>query len=138
MRKDFNVKPGLKIPLIIQTGNKTNLIKESIAVISVLSHIDQNQVQFDVTDVPKHSARIVLKDIIVYLPLEEIIDINKEIERIANQISKIQDQIDKSEKKLSGPFSQRAKLEIVERERNNLEDFKSKKQILEDQLDILK
>ena len=138
LRKDFNVKPGLKIPLIIQTGNKTNLIKESIAVISVLSHIDQNQVQFDVTDVPKHSARIVLKDIIVYLPLEEIIDINKEIERIANQISKIQDQIDKSEKKLSGPFSQRAKLEIVERERNNLEDFKSKKQILEDQLDILK
>jgi len=138
LRKDFNVKPGLKIPLIIQTGNNTKLIKDSIAEISVLSHIDQEQVQFDISDVPKHSARIVLKDLIAYLPLDEIVDIEKEIERITNQINKIQGQIEKSEKKLDGPFSQRAKPEVVNKERDNLEELKSRKQILEDQLKILK
>ncbi|MCP4764014.1 MAG: class I tRNA ligase family protein, partial [archaeon] len=38
-RKDFNVKPGLRIPLIIQAGKNKKIIEDSILEISALAHI---------------------------------------------------------------------------------------------------
>jgi len=103
-----------------------------------LAHIDQNRIQLDAVDISKHPAKIVLKDLIACLPLEEIINTNEELERKTKQHGKLQNQIDKSEKKLSGPFAQRAKPEIVKRERNNLEELQSKIKLLEELIIILK
>ena len=43
MRKEFNVTPGLKIPLIIQTRDKRELIDSFTSEIIALSHIDRQQ-----------------------------------------------------------------------------------------------
>ncbi|MFX1568153.1 MAG: valine--tRNA ligase [Promethearchaeota archaeon] len=137
-RKEFNVKPGLKIPLIIQTGDKRELIEGTKSEIINLSHIDRNNFKIDEINVPKHSARIVLQGIVIYLPLEDIIDIKMEIVRISKQIDSIDEQIEQSEKKLNGPFALKANPEIVQRERETLEQLKIKKEILEEQLDILR
>ena len=61
-----------------------------------------------------------------------------EIKRISNQVNLIDEQIQKSQKKLSGPFAQRAKSEIVQKERENLTQLKERKEILGEQLEILK
>ena len=138
VRKEFNVKPGLKIPLIIQTGDNRELVENNASEIIALSHIDKNQFKIDETDVPKHSARIVLQGIVIYLPLEEIIDLKVEIERISKQIELIDEQIQKSEKKLNGPFALRANPEIVQRERENQEQLIRRKEILGEQFEILR
>ena len=51
-----------------------------------------------------------------------IIDLQKEIERINKQYDSISEQIEKSEKKLSSPFSQRASPEVVQKEKDNLNE----------------
>ncbi|MFX1490187.1 MAG: valine--tRNA ligase [Promethearchaeota archaeon] len=137
-RKEFNVKPGLKIPLIIQTGDKRKLIESITSEIIVLSHIDKERFKIDEINVPRHSARIVFQGIVIYLPLEDIIDIKMEITRISKQIESIDEQIQKCEKKLNGPFVLRANPEIVQRERENREQLKERKEILKQQLDILR
>ena len=138
VRKEFNVKPGLKTPIIIQTGDKRELIENNASEIIALSHLDKNQFKLDETEVPKHSAQIVLQGIISYLPLEEIIDLKMETERISKQYKLIEEKIKKSEKKLSGPFAKRANPEVVQIERKNLDELKERKKILEDQLEILR
>jgi len=137
-RKEFNVKPGLKIPIIIQTGERRELIESITAEIIALSHLDKKKFKIDETNVPRHSARIVLQGIVIYLPLEDIIDIKMEIVRISKQMESIDEQIQKSEKKLNGVFALRANPEIVQRERENQEQLKKRKKILEEQLEILR
>ncbi|MFW9829217.1 MAG: class I tRNA ligase family protein, partial [Candidatus Thorarchaeota archaeon] len=137
-RKEFNVKPGLKIPLIIQTGDKRGLIESIASEIIALSYIDKERFIIDEIKVPRHSVRIALHGIVIYLPLEDIIDIKMEILRISKQIESIYEKIQKSEKKLNGPFVLRANPEIVKRERENYEELKERKKILEEQLEILK
>jgi len=73
----------------------------------------------------------------IYMPLEEIIDLSKEIERIRKNLNKIEEQIQKSELKLSGAFAHRASPEIVQKERENLKELKAKKIIVEEQLEDL-
>lgn len=137
VRKEFNVKPGLKIPLIIQTEEHRGLIENTASEIITLSHIDQNEFKIDETTIPKHSARIILQDIAIYLPLEGIIDLESEFKRISKQIEVIEKQIQKSEKKLSGPFSQKASPDIVQKEQEKLNQSKERKSALEEQLEIL-
>ncbi|MFX1365812.1 MAG: valine--tRNA ligase [Promethearchaeota archaeon] len=137
VRKEFNIKPGLKIPLIIQTEEYRGLIENTASEIITLSHIDQNEFKIDETTIPKHSARIILQDIVIYLPLEGIIDLKSEIERISKQIEVVEKQIQKSEKKLSGPFSQKASSDIVQKEKEKLNQSKERKKALEEQLEIL-
>ncbi|MFX0022547.1 MAG: valine--tRNA ligase [Candidatus Hermodarchaeota archaeon] len=137
-RKEFNVKPGLKIPLIIQPGDKRKLIECTTSEIIALSHVDKFKFKIDETDVPRHSARIVLQGIVIYLPLEDIIDIKMEIARISKQIELINEQIEKSEKKLNGPFALKANPELVQRERENRAQLEKRKEMLEEQLKILR
>jgi len=138
VRKEFNIKPGLEIPLIIQTGDKRELIDNNASEIIALSHLDKYQFKIDETEVPKHSAQIILQGTISYLPLGEIIDLKVETERISKQFKLIEEKIQKSEKKLSGPFSKRANPEIVQKERESLKELKERKKILGDQLEILR
>ena len=114
------------------------MVENNASEIITLSHIDKNQFKLDEAEVPKHSAQIILQGIICYLPLEEIIDLKMETERISKQLKLIEEKIQKSEKKLSGPFAMRANSEIVQIERENLNELKERKKILEDQLDILR
>ncbi|MFX0030095.1 MAG: valine--tRNA ligase, partial [Candidatus Hermodarchaeota archaeon] len=137
VRMDFNIKPGLKVPLIIQTTDKRELIETFSSEIISLSHIDKTQFTINQTDVPKHSARFILDDIVIYLPLENLIDLKMEIKRVSKQIEKIEQKIQKSEKKLNSPFIQRAKPEIVQRERDNLKQLKERKIVLGEQLKVL-
>ena len=57
---------------------------------------------------------------------------------ILKQIELIDEQIQKSENKLNGPFTLRANPEIVQKERENREQLKKRKEILEEQLEILR
>ncbi|MHA1151025.1 MAG: valine--tRNA ligase [Promethearchaeota archaeon] len=138
VRKEFNIKPGLKIPLIIETGDKREIIEDNAQEIIALSHIKADDFKIDQKEIPKHSARCVLSGIIIYLPLKGIINLNEERERISKQLKDLEEQIEKIEKKLIGPFAERANPEIVKKERFKLQQLKESSEIFKEQLEILK
>jgi valyl-tRNA synthetase len=64
---------------------------------------------------PKKCALSVRKGLEVYVPLEGIIDIDKELDRLKKQMSKVKKELEEKNRKLSNPnFRDKAKKEVVE------------------------
>ena len=70
---------------------------------------------------PPHSSLVVLKGLEVYIPLEGLIDFDKEQARLRKDLANAQDEIARIDQRLQDAnFVNRAKPEIVERERERL------------------
>ncbi|RCK73985.1 MAG: Valyl-tRNA synthetase [Ignavibacteriae bacterium] len=73
---------------------------------------------------PKHSASSVVDNTEIYIPLEGIIDLETEKNRIQKEIDRINSMLQGIEKKLSNPnFIEKAPQEIVESEKKKRENF---------------
>lgn len=138
IRADFNVSLAAKIPFLISPGDYTSIFEQTQAEIVALAKLDSHKlVVTSKLDPPHMAARVVLAGITAYIPLEDIVDLEKERFNIEAKLSKIKDEISRTSKKLDGPFGQRAPLEIVKREKEKLTGLETKRIQLEDQLKIL-
>ena len=64
-------------------------------------------------------------DISVYMPFEELIDIEEEREKLKQEISKLQSEVERGTKMLSNPgFVNKAPAEKVEEEKEKLQKYK--------------
>ena len=107
--------------------------------IFVLGKVDSERFTIDSSVAPPpRSARIVGHGIIGYIPLEGLTDIEKVRARILNQLNKVNKQINEFMTKLSGSFAERAKADIVQKERDKLLNAESIRMQLEDQLTQIK
>jgi len=120
VRSELNVAGGLKISLLIKDANETNKnrIKIHNDIIKKLARLDSIS---ETTDVPKNSAQLVIDEATIILPLEGVIDLDKEKERLAKEITKWKDEIKKAQAKLNNKnFVDRAPKEIVDENKERL------------------
>jgi valyl-tRNA synthetase len=138
IRTEFNIGLAAKIPLLINLGEKDKIFELTKNEIVTLAKIDVDKlvVSSELTP-PRRAAKIILPGITAYIPLEEIVDLEKEKKKIENKLNKVIRDIKQTSIRLDGPFVQKAPLEIVEREKVKLIDLKHKKTQLEEQLRIL-
>jgi valyl-tRNA synthetase len=138
IRADFNVNLVAKIPFLINPGNYSAVFEQTQNEIVALAKLDPKKlVKTSSLDPPQRAARVVLSGITAYVPLEDIVDLEKEKHRIKNKLGKLNEDISTTTTKLSGPFGKRAPSEIVEREKEKLLELETKRTQLEDQLRIL-
>jgi valyl-tRNA synthetase len=138
VRTDFNVPPGAKIPLVIEAGDNLALVESTKDEIVALARIDPDKIIIGVKiDPPKHSGRLVLQGITAYLPLEGLIDIDKEKARLSAEIVKMEKFAENCSKKLAGPFSEKAAPELVKQEREKLAGYEEKLTRLKEQRAML-
>ena len=121
IRGETNIPPSVWLKVIIRAlSNKDKLLLEkSSSYIRDLARIDE--ISFISKDAPrpKKSALAVTKDIEIYVPLEEVIDIDKEIERLDKQINKVKTELGAKEKKLSNKnFLEKAKKDVIEKQKS--------------------
>ncbi|MHA1715748.1 MAG: valine--tRNA ligase [Promethearchaeota archaeon] len=137
---DFNIPPATKIPIIIEAQDVAGVIKDLRSEICMLAKIDPDKLKVEkqLTTPRSKAAKIVLKEIMAYIPLEDLIDIETEKKRIQNKINKLEKQIESKRKKLAGPFAEKAPKEIVENEREKLIEFETQFERLKEQLKSLK
>ena len=76
--------------------------------------------------VPSNSASIVVGDITLYLPLEDMLDIEAECERLTNESARLQSQLDKTRGMLDNDnFVNKARPDVVQRERDRLVELEA-------------
>ncbi|MBD3187983.1 valine--tRNA ligase [Candidatus Bathyarchaeota archaeon] len=139
LRKKFNVPLSKEIPLMLDPGQLEPDFEALKDEICTLAKINPAEFQVKKTiEPPKRSGRIVMHGVSAYLPLEGLIDLDAERERISKQIDKIRGYIEKSTRKLDSPFSEKADPEIVQKEREKLASNQEKLKQLEEELEILK
>lgn len=119
-------------PLIVKLGIKDEalqkVVQESEDAIKRLAKVKQIEIKSDL-DHEKFAARAVITGIEISIPLEGLIDLDKERDRLNKELSKIEIEIQKLSERLANPsFVERAQAEVVEQSRNRIADLTSQQE----------
>jgi valyl-tRNA synthetase len=135
-RTENKISPRAAIPAYLETerGELWETLAPFITPLARLSEVKVNQAP------PEGSAgKVATADFRFTLPLEGLVDKEAESCRLQNEIKKVRSDVDFSEKRLGNPsFVQKAKPDLVERERAALAAAQDKLRVLEEALAKLK
>ena len=124
-RKELNLGPQKTVSIEIKT---TTQKEEAVEAASVcMSHLAFVKVNISTEEavVPNCLSALIDKDVHLYLPLEGLVDIEKEKQRIEKQIKNAGHQIKQKEKMLKNKdFVKKAPEAVVSRERQRLTELK--------------
>ena len=126
IRGEANVSPSKKIEVIFKTAdeNAKNILQNNVKILDKLANVEKYE--FNV-EIPKLVGFRLVDTTEIFVPLAELIDLNKEIEKLEKNIEKTQVELDKVLKKLSNEnFVAKAKPEAVEKERRIKEELENK------------
>ena len=126
IRGEANVSPSKKIEVIFKTAdeNARNILQNNAKILDKLANVEKYE--FNV-EIPKLVGFRLVDTTEIFVPLAELIDLDKEIEKLEKNIEKTQVELDKVLKKLSNEnFVAKAKPEAVEKERRIKEELENK------------
>ncbi len=136
IRSEMNIAPGKKLPLIFNKGNKEDLkrIAAHQEYIIKIAKIESLQLHDDKDEIPQAATALVDK-LEIHIPIANIIDIAAEKQRLEKEIGKLAAEIARSENKLANiNYVKKAPKNVVELERNRLDEHKSAANKLKEQL----
>lgn len=140
IRWEMNVPQDKKIEILIKSGDTDliNFVEENLKDILFLAKAQSVKISTDLKK-PAGSATGANEICEVYIPLEGIIDINKEFERLKKELEKINTDYIRTRSKLQNSnFISKAPKEIIEKEKIKMEEFESKIRKLDNNLAVLK
>jgi valyl-tRNA synthetase len=126
VREQYGLEPSRKVSIWGRAGSQQRLLQDNHFLFSRLANV--SDVRFLGMDDPEPSqaASVVAGEVTIYLPLAELIDIDAERRRLATERQRLDDQIARAQAMLGNEqFVQRARPEVVERERAKLADLQS-------------
>jgi valyl-tRNA synthetase len=126
IRGEMNIPPDRRAPVVFKTDDRetASLIRDEEAQIRALAKVES--ISIDPGYAPADTdASAVMAGVEIYVPLRDLIDMDKERARIDKEIEKTGADLDRVEKKLSDKsFTGRAPEEVVERERDRAAEFR--------------
>ena len=140
IRAEMNIKPSDKTTIhVAANGGAQNIFTENQAQILKLARADRIIVT-GTLDVPKASARGVLAgNVEIAIPLEGLIDFDKERERLENQLNKLMTEKERLDKQLANQnFVDRAPQEKVQELRDRVAEIDRQTVTLGQNLEALK
>ncbi len=139
IRAEFNVGAGAEVDLAIKAKNKelAEAFTRNEWIFRKLQNIGEFRVSTGLSK-PSTSASAVVRGSEIFIPLEGVIDLDKERERIENEIERLQGFLQSVNKKLENKqFVENAPEEVVQRERDKKEDTETNLDKLRDILEEL-
>ena len=124
VRSDMNVPAGAKIALVVQDANDGTKQRLKIYEPALKQMARLSSIELLSGKAPGRSIKAVVDEATLILPIADLIDLDKERERLQKQIAKLQDDISKTEAKLGNEqFVANAPAEILEEFRNRKAEF---------------
>jgi valyl-tRNA synthetase len=138
IRASMNVSPAKEADLSIR-GRKT--ICDSLRIndnyLQRLAKLNKIQSGENV-EKPAQSATAVVKGLEIFVPLAELIDINKEVERLEKQIEDMEGRLKAVSRKLDNAnFVERAPEKVISHERNKMENYQADLTKLQENLESI-
>lgn len=141
LRAEAHIAPQQVIPrtvLSVHHDEKLALIRSSESQITLLAKVERVEIIDRGTEKPQKSLASVLDDVQVYLPVGDLLDVDKEILRLKNDLAKIEKDIEKNKIKLANPkFAEKAPEEIILKEKTSLSDNEAKRDRIRENLSNL-
>jgi len=139
VRAEKNVKDGRLIPALFVTPSHDHLIKEQKATLAGLAQMDRENMEVvkDVDQKPEGHVALVAGPVEIYLPLAGLVDPEEEFNRLQAELEETRSHIQRLEKLLAGPFSEKAPQDIVQKEQDKLENYREKADTIQEQINML-
>jgi valyl-tRNA synthetase len=133
-RAESRADPGKFIKAVIAAGDNTSAVEAHAPVISTLARVQPLSIRKSRDDSGHDQAKvIVLRGLEVILPLEGMIDISAEKNRLEREIQEIQFEINRIERLLGdNAFREKAPPAIVDKEKRKLEERRDKLERLQE------
>ncbi len=138
LKAELSIPPSQEVEVFIKSSNQELLkviskLEPSIKQLARVSRISLTETQ------PSQTLSFFLPELEVYVKVGELIDLEKEIERLEKKLKKLSKEIEKLEKKLSNKnFLERAPKEVVEKNKEELREARELHLKLEKTLSQLK
>jgi len=139
LRAEKNIKPGKLIPANLVTSEYAALLEKELPSLAALAQLDPDQVSIISSKKEKLQGQIALVagPVEIYLPLSGLVDLKEEKTRISQEITEVNEQIQRLKKLLASPFANKAPENVVNKEKEKLAGFIDKAKKLAAQFDNL-
>ncbi len=125
VRNEMNVPPSKKVKLYVVTKEKA-LFEEAGVFFEKLASASETEICEDKSGLPENTVSVVTAKAEILLPMDELVDKEKEIERLTKEKTKLEGEIKRVEGKLSNKgFTDKAPANVVEEERQKGEKYKA-------------
>ncbi len=137
-RAEMNVPPSKKAKLIVRTDRR-DVISSCEAYLMKLAYASEVDIIAPEETEPKNAASCVVDIGEVYMPLGDLIDVEKETARLSKEKDNLLSEIKRAEGKLSNEkFTSKAPKAVVDEERSKLEKYQEMLEKVIVRLDSLK
>jgi len=138
VRAEYNVEPGRRIPALFAAGPWAGLLRQQRAILASLAKLDPEGLVIEAEmEPPDQAATVVVGDVVGYLPLAGLVDLEAERARLSKELADVEARIARSEGLLAGEFARKAPPHIVQRERDKLADLEATRRQLQERLERL-
>ena len=126
LRTGMNVPPSRKAKVYVVSAKEDvrYIFESSKSFFATLGYASEVHVQADKAGIDENAVSTLIHDAAVYIPLEELVDIDKEIERLEKEASKLAGEIKRASGMLANPkFVDKAPAAKVEEEKAKLAKY---------------
>ena len=135
LRANLNVHPSKKSELIFVTNTNKNLIEKSESFLKKLGYSENIRIQNNKEGISSNAMSIITDDIEVYIPFEELVNIEEEHKRLEEEKKKIISEIERATKMLSNPgFINKAPESKISEEKEKLSKYQDMLKSIEERL----
>ncbi|WIF94231.1 valine--tRNA ligase [Caminicella sporogenes] len=119
IRAQMNVVPSKKAKVIVVADEKVyKIVEENKSYLISLASASEVILKREKSDIPEDSASAVVNGAEIFIPLDELVDFEKELERLEKEKAKLEKELERVNKKLSNEgFISKAPEKLVEEER---------------------
>ena len=105
LRTGMNVPPSRKAKVYVVSAKEDvrHIFESSKSFFATLGYASEVHVQEDKTGIDENAVSTLIHDAAVYIPLEELVDIDKEIERLEKEAAKLAGEIKRASGMLANP-----------------------------------
>ena len=135
-RSENKVEQGRRIPATIVAGERAGWLSAQRPLLLALGRLDDTHVRIvpTIPEKPRQAIALVVGGTEVYLPLEGLVDLAAERERLTREAADYERQIQKSAGLLDSDFANKAPAAVVEKERAKLAALRANQQKLAERL----
>ena len=137
IRAEMNVVPSKKVQVFVVSDKEDirNIFENSKVFFKTLSHASEVMVQADKTGIGEDAVSVVTTNATIYMPLSDLVDIQKEKERLQKEKEKMQKEVERVEKKLANQgFVAKAPQNVIEEEKAKGEKYRATLAQIEERL----
>ncbi len=137
IRSSMNIAPGKPLPVMLQNGSADDKAKldRNGAFLATLARTESITWLESGSEAPESAVSLV-GEMKLCIPLAGLIDKDAELARLAKEIAKLRNDLQRGETKLANPnFAEKAKPEVVAGERKRVEEMRGAIAKLEEQVE---